>query len=126
MLVPVLQIALWAAVAIHSPSLAELPLIVRRVSYFAVLSLLVSLTGHFAPFFTVALRCVPYNAHPCPIDFPTPNELLSLDSERARFVWMLLESRSATGIMSHSFALLFCLAPFIYVLCTVFNRNFRD
>ncbi|VDL86028.1 unnamed protein product [Nippostrongylus brasiliensis] len=29
-------------------------------------------------------RCTAYGAHPHPIDFPTPNELLSLDSERTK------------------------------------------
>lgn len=119
MLVPVLQIALWAAVAIHSPSLAELPLIVRRVSYFAVLSLLVSLTGHFAPFFTVALRCVPYNAHPCPIDFPTPNELLSLDSERARYSSVLDSARIDSSLSPRNVNMELCMAQVRYTLSAV-------
>ncbi|VDO13351.1 unnamed protein product, partial [Haemonchus placei] len=51
------------------------------------------MVGYFAPLMTLGLRCVPYHAHPRPIDFPTPNELLSLDSERTRYSSVMNSAR---------------------------------
>ncbi|XGW05086.1 hypothetical protein V3C99_015899 [Haemonchus contortus] len=119
LLAPFCQIALWIVFASISPEINDHPLIVRRISYFVVLSVTASLVGYFAPLMTLGLRCVPYHAHPRPIDFPTPNELLSLDSERTRYSSVMNSARHDSSPSQRNVNTDLCMAQLRYTLSAI-------
>ncbi|WKY12663.1 hypothetical protein Q1695_003900 [Nippostrongylus brasiliensis] len=137
------QILLWIVAAHSSPSILEFPLLVctrikasdrdgsqvsetlleihgfRRMSLFVVVSMVVTVVAYAAPLLALSFRCTAYGAHPHPIDFPTPNELLSLDSERTKYSSALDSARVDSTQSQRNANFDLCLAQVRYTLSAV-------